>query len=295
MTIFFPFKNILPSIRYFGKSILAYNTKYENTHIAMEIAYIVRGKGYFFQSKNIPSAIKKGDVLIIKSGLSFYIQSASDAELEFYYLGIYLNAMKISNLSEEEKLLLPFYEKIYAFSREVFRQNIGGNVEIEKLYKKTYTELSKHDGKQIVLAKGYCLQTIVMIFNFLHENAIFSDDNFFSGNTQRIDGVIKYIEENYHKEIILDKLASKAFLSPYHFIRVFKKYSGLSPMQYVNNYRVEKARYLLADKNLSLSEIAGMIGLKDVYYFSSVFRKIQGVSPGQYRKAVKSSKINYPE
>ena len=69
-----------------------------------------------------------------------------------------------------------------------------------------------------------------------------------------------------------------------HFRRLFKEIYGMSPIKYINEIRTERARGLIANSNLSLSQIAEKVGYGDVYYFSRVFKKIAGVSPSAYKK-----------
>ena len=69
-----------------------------------------------------------------------------------------------------------------------------------------------------------------------------------------------------------------------HFRRLFKKAYGTSPVKYVNKMRIERAQGLILNSNLSMSEIAGIVGFGDVYYFGRIFKKTTGVSPTEYRR-----------
>ena len=68
------------------------------------------------------------------------------------------------------------------------------------------------------------------------------------------------------------------------FIRNFKKYTGMTPMQFIVSLRVNNAQILLEQTNYSIYEIAKIVGYDDQLYFSRLFRKQKGVSPSQYRK-----------
>jgi AraC-like DNA-binding protein len=59
---------------------------------------------------------------------------------------------------------------------------------------------------------------------------------------------------------------------------------GVTPMQFINKKRVEKAQTLLLESQMELADVSHKVGFDDVFYFSRVFRKIAGVPPSQYRK-----------
>jgi AraC family transcriptional regulator len=99
----------------------------------------------------------------------------------------------------------------------------------------------------------------------------------------RLRAVVEYIEEHLDASPTLEQLAAVACLSPYHFARQFKKATGLPPHQYVILRRVERARQLLRDGDLSLAEVAACTGFSDQSQFSHHFKRIVGVTPGQFR------------
>ncbi|MGI5880513.1 MAG: AraC family transcriptional regulator [Syntrophomonadaceae bacterium] len=95
-----------------------------------------------------------------------------------------------------------------------------------------------------------------------------------------------YLEENYARNISIQQLSREIGLSPYHLIRVFKNQVGLSPHEYMNNYRIRQARIMLEDGK-RLVEAAMMTGFVDQAHFSRCFKKIMGVPPGYYVKSYK--------
>ncbi|PGY11922.1 AraC family transcriptional regulator [Bacillus sp. AFS031507] len=96
--------------------------------------------------------------------------------------------------------------------------------------------------------------------------------------------VKKYIEENFRQELTLNELANLVYVSPYHLAHVFKEEVGLPPIQYMIQCRIEEAKRLLEHSNLSVREIASLIGYENANYFNLLFKKITGSPPGKYRK-----------
>ncbi len=108
-----------------------------------------------------------------------------------------------------------------------------------------------------------------------------------SNRIERLNGVLMFIDSNYHKNITIDELAKIAHLHPNYFIRLFKKHIGMSPIHYLNKKRIEEAKYLLTYTNLPLKRINKKIGMSNIYYFSRVFKKYTGFAPSDYRQLIK--------
>ncbi|MBA2535087.1 MAG: helix-turn-helix transcriptional regulator, partial [Rubrobacter sp.] len=89
-----------------------------------------------------------------------------------------------------------------------------------------------------------------------------------------------YINDILPRKLTLAEIAGAARMSPHHFARSFKAETGLSPHQYVIQRRVERARALLADTDLTLAEVARAVGFANHSHLSSHIRRVLGVSPG---------------
>jgi len=98
--------------------------------------------------------------------------------------------------------------------------------------------------------------------------------------------VVKYIHDNYAKELNLQDIARQIYLSPDYFSRLFKKEVGCTYAEYLTKVRIERAKSLLSNPSLSIGEIGEKVGYHDPNYFSRVFRKVVGVSPSDYRQAL---------
>jgi AraC family transcriptional regulator len=94
--------------------------------------------------------------------------------------------------------------------------------------------------------------------------------------------VIAYIEEHAHEAIALDTLASMANVSRFHFARMFKLSTGVSPMTYVEKNRIRKAQSLIKQEQLSLAAIAAEVGFADQSHFTRRFRLHVGCTPSDY-------------
>lgn len=94
--------------------------------------------------------------------------------------------------------------------------------------------------------------------------------------------VTEYINEHLDGNLKVIELAAIAQMSPYHFIRLFRKATGKTPHQYVLEQRITKAQYLLQHREISISETAAIVGFCDQSHLTKYFRRITGVTPRQY-------------
>lgn len=105
---------------------------------------------------------------------------------------------------------------------------------------------------------------------------------------QRILNIKNLLEAYPSSRFTIASLAKKASMSAPHFSSEFKKYIGISPIEFHIRIRVQQARYLLYDLNLSIAEIAERVGYNDIYQFSKQFKKHFGLSPSLLRSTKKS-------
>jgi AraC family transcriptional regulator len=97
---------------------------------------------------------------------------------------------------------------------------------------------------------------------------------------------IDYLKENYNQKLSNSELLSIANLSPYYFIRLFKRETGKTPHEYLVHLKIEKAKELLSYSNYSITEICFLCGFSEHSHFSKVFKKLTGSTPLNYRKSM---------
>lgn len=95
---------------------------------------------------------------------------------------------------------------------------------------------------------------------------------------------LSHIHSHLHENLTVAKLAERCFLSTGHFTRKFKSLTELTPLDYINKHRIEKAQLLLNTTTQSCLEIGEACGFRSNAYFCKMFKKALGESPGHYRK-----------
>ena len=98
--------------------------------------------------------------------------------------------------------------------------------------------------------------------------------------------IADFIQMNYHRRFKISQLAEKFHYTRNHMFVLFKREFGVSPIEYLINVRLDKAKMFLTneDYNLSVKEISDAVGFEDPLYFSRLFRKRTGMSPTEYKK-----------
>ncbi len=95
---------------------------------------------------------------------------------------------------------------------------------------------------------------------------------------------VNFINNNFERDISLGDIAKFVFLSPSYFTRAFKDETGLSPINYLLKVRIERAKELLSDTSLKISDIALNVGFSNQQRFNEMFKKYARTTPLQYRK-----------
>ena len=134
---------------------------------------------------------------------------------------------------------------------------------------------------------GYLTKCKAVLYNIIYsmQQEYFSE-YFPKEKLDVIKSAIDYIHENYTKELInIEGLSESCDITPEYFRRIFKSFYGVSPIRYINNLKISRAKELLKSKMYSPTEAALMSGYTDMSHFSREFKKATGVSPSEYKKS----------
>ena len=101
--------------------------------------------------------------------------------------------------------------------------------------------------------------------------------------------VLEHIDANVHRDPRLAELSALAHMSAFHFARLFKRSTGVSPHRFVVARRIDRAKALLATDGASIATISVRVGFRTPSHFTTVFRRSTGVTPSAYRSAAHAS------
>jgi AraC-like DNA-binding protein/quercetin dioxygenase-like cupin family protein len=113
-----------------------------------------------------------------------------------------------------------------------------------------------------------------------------SEYHFRSKETNRLEEIFEYVNNNYNKKISIGDIALKVGLTPNSFSRFFKKVTQRTFIDFVNEFKIGKSMELLAEKNNTIKEIMYLSGYNDLSYYSKQFKKYQGTTPSEYLKSL---------
>lgn len=104
---------------------------------------------------------------------------------------------------------------------------------------------------------------------------------------EKLDVIFSYVETHYQEELTLQDIAEVSGYSTFYFTKFFKKNTGKTFLTFLNEYRIEKAKWLLINSNLPVSEIITQSGFENDKTFYHLFKRLMTMPPLEYRNAMK--------
>ena len=203
---------------------------------------------------------KKGDIIYCPLGGEYKFEVISPANSDYFG--------KVKTLCVNFNMIRPD-KKIITLSRKPIKVVDFKSAQLEK----DFFDISKFSLKPMM--RKYKLYKIMKTIV-----DIYSKD---SENTLLLKNAVRYLEEHYTENLKMSLLAEKFNLSESHFRKLFKGFTGLSPVEYRNGLRVEHAKELLNQNTVSVAEVARAVGIEDQFYFSRIFKEAEGISPLRYK------------
>jgi YesN/AraC family two-component response regulator len=164
-------------------------------------------------------------------------------------------------------------------------------IEVEKILKEVLEEFKTRNDGYILLAKALLLKLLILISrSFSNEIKGTEAEIVFKKYKEVVDEAKEYITNNYNSDLTLDKIASAVNYSKSRFCFIFKAVAGETYIEYLNAVRIEKAKDLLKNSNLPITEISYLVGYYTIANFNKNFKLITGITPREYRLSVIKNK-----
>ncbi len=229
------------------------------------IHYIVKGSGQYHVG-NKTFHLSKGDGFLICPSIDSIYRASDSDPWEYYWVGFYGTEAK--RLLESAQLTLN--NPVFHYEEEEF---VG--------YFKSLYESSKSSNKTELSTLGY----LYLILSKLIEQQELNDQKKSAGSDSYVQKSINYIQNNYSNPAIsINEIAQFLGIDRTQFFRHFKQYTGISPQQYLINFKMAKACEKIKNSDLPIEEIAHSVGFQHLSYFSKVFKKQFQLSPLEYKK-----------
>jgi AraC-like DNA-binding protein len=213
--------------------------------------------------------INKGQVIIIDPDISHEIYYSDKISHEVFWVNF--TGYGVFSVLQQLNLIS---QKIYC---------VEDYTVIDNLFINIIKELQIKSESYIIICSSYLIELLTTISRCKKN---------YHGNTHvsesELHKIMNYLNESYNHQHTIEELSNKCNLSPYYFIRKFKKVSGYSPQKYLLKIRMENAKKMLIESDLTISNIGTMVGFKDALYFSKAFKEFVGLSPSQFRKIMQN-------
>jgi len=230
------------------------------------IHFILEGKGKFCVKDKLYKLEKNQGFLICPNTITYYEADKKEPWIYTWvgFKGIKAeNYLKLANLEE---------------SNPIFSYEEGD------LVKKCFEEMRK--ASELKKGKELRLQGLLAIFlsELIEKSHV---DEAIDNNYKElyIKKTLNFIETNFSRSVTVSKLAQNIGLNKNYFSAFFRENMGMSPQQYLIKFRMNRARELMNNASLTISDIARSVGYNDPLGFSKIFKKTMGVSPKDYRKS----------
>lgn len=243
-----------------------------HAHNYMELFYITGGKGQFLiHDQSYP--VDTNDLVMINPNVPHTETGVKSKPLEYIVLGISGVELASTDSFNGHFLILNHFENrelttcIHNILREMEQKNPG------------YEEVCQAYAE-------------ILIIRLMRNIAISAggEPQGISDNPQ-CAAVKRYMDLHFKESLTLEQLAAEAHMNKFYLAHAFKREYGVSPIHYLISLRIEESKYLLTETDLTMSQIAQILGFSSPSYFSQVFRKTQGTSPMDYRHNPKNKSL----
>lgn len=252
-------------------------------HEEFEIILVVRGSATFMIDEQCIER-KSGQFLFINCGQLHSAYSSDPEGCEYHAL--VMNYSFLNSLSND--ICQSLYINPIALKQKLFINIIDHDKTLLLQISSYFNHITEKLTRKNIGYELYVKGSILMLISLLAENGCIIDNHQISTvralKMDKIKKVIDYIAANYNDTISIDVLSKLTDLNKYNFCRFFKRYSGMTPIEYLNFYRINKACNLLENNSCSVTDAALQTGFQNMSYFAKVFKKYKNVAPSLVRK-----------
>lgn len=247
-------------------------------HPEVEICYVKQGSGHRIIGNSV-ERFEDGDLVLVGSNLPHCWITDEDFNKSALHIEVYV-------IHFHTKL---FPSDVAEFSAiQNFLNQAKRGVKFNTLQEQYFITLLNALENSASLSKFLKLCELLQLMSASKQASILATANYVPEQSKKIESrivnVCNYIQEHFKKPITLDELANIAHMNPASFSRFFKKNIGKSPINYLNEIRVNMACTKLLNTNDKAYQIAFDSGFNSMTHFNKLFKRYKGCAPLDYRK-----------
>lgn len=270
--------NFNPKILYvFKRNFGAKDNSRYHCHDFISMIYILSGS-CVYNLDGVHYPLKKGDMIVCNPGVFHSRLMSSEQEVMEFHVGI-------SNIFLEN---LPKNTLISQNANPVFKM-VRNEQDLLRCCSEIITEQDKDDLGCEPLLKSLVMKFIILFLREAIPPCLVAENKSTNLNFETYDRInivntiVSYINENYMKQVTLDKISKNMYLSPVYISKIFKEEIGESPINYLIKVRLSRALELLEEGDMSVKSIAKSVGYDDAYHFSKLFKKYYDQPPSKLK------------
>ena len=250
-------------------------------HDQMEIIYIKRGSGNV--SINLqPMQVAAGDIVPIMPGELHSIEVSGGETMEYENMIFSLSILDSTESDDwcRRHVIYPLKQGMLHFERPIRPGSA--------FYRSVSAALDGADLACMKRESGYSLVVKSELFLFLHALYVYripDREPASSPEAVKLKELISYVKEHFSEVITIKDAAQLTGYSSSHFMRIFRRETGQTFVDFLNDYRLSASLYYLKETKESIAGVAALCGFDNISYFIRIFHKKYGISPGKYRKS----------
>ena len=235
-----------------------------HSHTCAELFFITGGHGDFLiREERFPVAVS--DMMVVNAGIPHTEPSQNGSPMEYVVLGV----EGLETITDASG-----YTLLHLFAEDA----IDGCL-------RTLTQEIREPRKGCDEICQRLLEIILLHLLRRDDFALSDAAPAASGSSRECNQVRRYIDNHFKENLTLDQLAGLAHINKYYLSHAFRREFNISPISYLISRRIQESRFLLAETDHSLSQIAQILGFSSLSYFSQSFRRQEGMSPMELPQA----------
>lgn len=232
-------------------------------HEHIELIHILSGNGRFYCGTNAVDAAEKETIVVNSNEL---------------------HQLEAENIEYIFMIIKPSFLFGVDYDKIVFNSKIPEDGAVTEIFGKIFRECGKGDicSDYIIKGETYLLMSH-LVKNYARERLSKQEYDTRIARMNKVNKMLEWIHTHYSEQITTADLAKKWYLSESHICHIFKKAVGMTVLEYINRYRVDKAALLLLNTEETISQIAQEVGFDNLNYFDRIFRRYKNMPPKKYK------------
>lgn len=249
-------------------------------HHVNELFYILDGRGEVILN-DVRTPVKKTDLILIRSNED---HAFIDDQRDLLHLYCIYFSDDIVNYQQADNPLVQFVHGLPMNERIISTHDNPDFYDIPRYFRRILFEQNNQTEESQLLMRLIFTEMLIRIKRFINfdKSQWLQATSSLSPTERSVLSVIRYMEKNYYRNLLLEELAIMVPLGPRQFIRIFRKLTNKHFKEFIQELRINEAKRLLSTRQKEIKSVCFEVGFEDLSHFYRVFRKFTGTTPKNY-------------